>query len=151
MSSSMNVILKTDVSKLGVVGDVVKVKGGYGRNFLIPQGKALLADSRNVKVVEHAKFLTQHAVEKVRKAAEEVSDKLKEVSLSLALKVGEDDKVFGSVTSMDIENALTAEGFELDRRKIQLEKPIKELGDFEIPVKLHKDVTVNVKLQVIKE
>lgn len=151
MSSSMNVILKADVSKLGVVGDVVRVKGGYARNFLIPQGKALLADSRNVKVVEHAKFLAQHAVEKVRKAAEEVSDKLKEVSLSITLKVGEDDKVFGSVTSIDIENALKAEGFEMDRRKIQLEKPIKELGDFEIPVKLHKDVTVNVKLQVIKE
>ena len=149
--SSMNVILKTDVSNLGVVGDIVKVKGGYGRNFLIPQGKALLADSRNVKEVEHAKFLARHAVEKVRKAAEEVGEKLKDVSLSLALKVGEDEKVFGSVTSMDIETALKAEGFEVDRRKIHLEKPVKELGDFEIPVKLHKDVTVNVKLQVIKE
>ena len=149
--SSMNVILKTDVSNLGVTGDIVKVKGGYARNFLLPQGKALLADSRNIKVVEHAKFLAQHAVEKMRKAAEELAEKLKPLSLTIVQKVGEDERLFGSVTSMDVEHALNAEGFTIDRRAIHLEKPLKQLGVYEIPVKLHRDVTVNVKLQVISE
>jgi len=149
--SSMNVILKEDVPSLGSTGDIVKVKGGYARNYLIPQKKALLADSRNVKAVEHAKLLAEHALEKMKKAAGELGERLKQTTLTVVQKAGEDDKLFGSVTSMDVEHALKAEGFDIDRKKIHLEKPLKQLGDFIVPVKLHRDVTVNVTLKVVKE
>lgn len=149
--SSMKVILKEDVPSLGTTGDIVRVKGGYARNYLIPQKKALLADSRNVKAVEHAKLLAEHALEKMKKSAEEVGDRLKQTTLTVVQKAGEDDKLFGSVTSMDVEHALKAEGFDVDRKKIHLEKPLKQLGEFIIPVKLHRDVTVNVTLRVVKE
>lgn len=149
--SSMKVILKEDVPSLGTTGDIVRVKGGYARNYLIPQKKALLADSRNVKAVEHVKLLAEHALEKMKKSAEEVGDRLKQTTLTVVQKAGEDDKLFGSVTSMDVEHALKAEGFDVDRKKIHLEKPLKQLGEFIIPVKLHRDVTVNVTLRVVKE
>ena len=149
--STTNVILKEDVPNLGSTGDVVKVKGGYARNYLIPQSKALLADSRNIKAVEHAKLLTEHALEKLKKSAEDLGERLKQATLTVVQKAGEDDKLFGSVTSMDVEHALKAEGFDIDRKKIHLEKPLKQLGDFIIPVKLHRDVTINVTLKVVKE
>ncbi|MDH3974893.1 MAG: 50S ribosomal protein L9 [Deltaproteobacteria bacterium] len=149
--SSMNVILKEDVPNLGSTGDVVKVKGGYARNYLIPQKKALLADSRNIKAVEHAKLLAEHALEKMKKSAEDLGERLKQTVLTVVQKAGEDDKLFGSVTSMDVEHALKAEGFDVDRKKIHLEKPLKQLGDFIVPVKLHRDVTINVTLKVVKE
>lgn len=149
--STMNVILKEDVPNLGSTGDVVKVRGGYARNYLIPQQKALLADSRNVKAVEHAKLLAEHALEKMKKSAEELGERLKQATLTVVQKAGEDDKLFGSVTSMDVEHALKAEGFDVDRKKIHLDKPLKQLGEFIIPVKLHRDVTVNVTLKVVKE
>jgi len=149
--SSMNVVLKEDVPSLGSTGDIVKVKGGYARNYLIPQNKAMLADSRNVKAVEHAKLLAEHALEKMKKSAEELGERLRQTTLTVVQKAGEDDKLFGSVTSMDIEHALKAEGFDVDRRKIHLDKPLKQLGEFIIPVKLHRDVTVNVTLKVVKE
>lgn len=148
---SMSVILKVDVSGLGVTGDIVKVKGGYARNYLIPQDKALLADSRNVKVIEHAKMLAEHAIDKLRKGAEELGEKLKGATITITRKTGEDDKLFGSVTSMDIEHALSSEGFDIDRKKLHLDKPIKQLGEFIVPVKFHRDVTVDLTLHVVKE
>ena len=149
--SSMNVILREDVANLGNAGDIVKVRSGYARNYLIPQSKALLADSRNIKVVEHAKLLAEHALAKLRGAAEVLGERLKQTTLTIVQKVGEDDRLFGSVTSMDVEHALKAEGIDVDRKQIHLEKPLKKLGDYVIPVKLHRDVTVNVTLKVVKE
>ena len=149
--ATTNVILKEDVAHLGSAGDVVKVKGGYARNFLLPQAKAVIADSRNVKAAEHAKLIAEHAVAKLRKEADETGERLKQTKLTIVRKAGEEEKLFGAVTSMDIEHALTAEGFTIDKKRIHLDKPLKQLGEYIIPVKLHRDVTVNVTLNVIKE
>ncbi len=147
----MKVILTEDVSSLGSAGDIVSVKGGYARNFLLPQKKAMAADSRNIKEVEHAKFLADHKLQKIRKEAEGLAERLRNVALTIVQKVGEDDKLFGSVTSMDVEHALNAEGFEIDRKMIHLDKPLKSLGEYIIPVKLYQGVTADVKLNVVKE
>lgn len=149
--ASMNVILKEDVASLGMAGEVVKVAGGYARNYLVPQGKAMIADSRNIKFFEHAKLMAEHSVMKMRKEAEALADKLKELDLTIPQKAGEEDKLFGAVTSMDVANALAAEGFEIDKRNVHLEKPLKKLGDYVVPVKLHRDVTADLKLKVVKE
>ncbi len=147
----MNVILKEDVDSLGSAGEVVNVKSGYARNYLLPQAKAVIADSRNVKAAEHAKLIAEHAVAKLRSEADEKGERLKQTVLTIVRKAGEEDKLFGAVTNMDIEHALTAEGFTIDKKKIHLDKPLKKLGEYIIPVKLHRDVTVNVTLNVINE
>lgn len=149
--ASVNVILKEDVTSLGSAGEVVNVKSGYARNYLLPQAKAVVADSRNVKVVEHAKLIAEHAVAKLRSEADEKGERLKQTTLTIVRKAGEEGKLFGAVTNMDIEHALTAEGFTIDKKKIHLDKPLKKLGEYIIPVKLHRDVTVNVTLNVINE
>lgn len=149
--SSVKVILTDDVASLGFAGDVVNVKPGYARNFLLPQKKAMMADPKNLKVMEHARFLAQHKMKKIKSEAEAVAAKMAEVSLNIAHKVGEEGKLFGSVTSIEIEKALRGEGFEVDKRNILLEKPIKELGEFAVPVKLHPEVTQDVKVAVVAE
>ena len=149
--SSMSLILTEDVSSLGLAGDIVNVKAGYGRNYLLPQKKAMLADSKNVKALEHAKFLAEHKVKKMKAEFEGLAEKLSAVTVTLSHKVGEGDKLFGSVTTMEIERALKEKGFEIDRKKILLEKPIKELGEFSVPVKLHPEITTALKIEVVKE
>ena len=144
----MKVLLKEDVNKLGSVGDEVEVKDGYGRNFLIPTGKALLATPKNVKQFRHQKSIVDHKVRKLRGAAQEVADKLAKLSLSIEKKVGDQGKLFGSVTSQEIADLVSAKGVEIDRRKIQLSEPIKSLGEFKIPVKLHPQVTAEMTLTV---
>lgn len=148
---NMKLILTEDVQHLGFAGDIVNVRGGYARNFLIPQKKAMLADPRNVKALEHSKLLAEHKVKKIKKGAEEIAEKLRGITITIARKVGEDEKLFGSVTSIDVENFLKAEGFEIDKRQIHLEKPLKKLGEYIVPVRLHKEVTADVKLMVVKE
>lgn len=147
----MRIILTENVPNLGFAGDIVSVKGGYARNFLLPRNKAMPADSRNIKAAEHAKLVAEHRFRKIRKETEQIAEKLRNTSLTISMKVGEEDKLFGAVTSMDIENLLRAEGFEIDRRNIHLEKPLKSLGEYIIPVKLHREVTADVKLTIIKE
>jgi len=147
----MRIILTEDVHHVGASGDVVNVKAGFARNFLFPQRKAMLADPRNVKAVEHAKLIAEHKMKKVKAAVEGLAEKLNNLKITVAHLVGEDDKLFGSVTTMEIEKALAAEGYEIDRKKIVLEKPIKELGEFKIPVKLHQDVTAEINLEVAKK
>lgn len=147
----MEVILKEDVPKLGHRGDVVKVAEGYGRNFLLPRKLAIEATSGNKAVIEQMKqsAIRKTAVEKTD--AENLATQLDAVSLAFHRKAGEKDHLFGSVTSSDIADALTSKGFNIDRRKIQLDEPLKSIGDFEVVVRLHRDVTGKVKVSVQKE
>jgi large subunit ribosomal protein L9 len=147
----MEVILREHVEHLGDRGEVVKVADGYARNYLLPRKLALLATEGNKKQIqrEKVKFDVKEAEEK--KVAEAMAERLGSVEIAIARRVGETEALYGSVTSGDIAEALAAKGFELDRRKLQLADPIKRLGEFEIPVKLHREVTAKVKLKVVAE
>jgi large subunit ribosomal protein L9 len=147
----MEVILKEDVPKLGHRGDVVKVAEGYGRNFLLPRKLAIEATQANKAVIEQMKqsAIRRSAVEKAD--SEALAKQLDAVSLTFARKAGEKDHLFGSVTSTDIAEALEQKGFNIDRRKIQLHEPLKSIGEFDIPIRLHRDVTSRVKVVVEKE
>lgn len=147
----MEVILKEDVAKLGSRGDVVKVAEGYGRNFLLPRKLAIEASAGNKAVIAQMKAaaVRRSATEKAQ--AEELAKQLEGVSVSFQRRSGEHDQLFGSVTSGDIADGLTKKGFNIDRRKIQLHEPLKTVGEFAIPVKLHKDVTAHLKVLIEKE
>lgn len=146
----MKVILREDVDKLGRMGDLVNVADGYARNFLLPRNMAALATTKNIKSLEHEKRVIADRIKKEKMAAEEEAKKIGAISVSISVQVGEEGKLFGSVTSKDIADAIVAQGFEIDKRKIQLEKPIKETGTFMVPVKVHHDVTAQVKVEVVK-
>jgi large subunit ribosomal protein L9 len=147
----MEVILREHVDHLGRRGDLVKVADGYARNYLLPRKMALLATAGNKKVIEREKekFDAQEAEE--QKVAQAVADRLSTVEIEIARKVGETDALFGSVTNADIAESLAAKGFDIDRRKVQLHDPIKKLGEYSVPVKLHRDVTVTLKVKVAAE
>jgi large subunit ribosomal protein L9 len=147
----MEVILRQHVDNLGRRGDLVKVADGYARNYLLPRKMALLATDGNKKVIEREKekFDVQEAEE--QKAAQAVADRLANVEIEIARRVGETDTLFGSVTNADIGESLAAKGFDIDRRKVQLHEPIKKLGEFNVPIKLHRDVTVTLKVKVVAE
>ena len=147
----MKVILQADVSNLGRVGDVVTVADGYGRNFLIPRGLALHADERNVKRLEHQKRVTSHRRNRLEEEAQAVATRLAETAVSLKRSAGDEDKLFGSVTNRDIAEALAAENFEIDRRNIVLDEPIRNIGVFTVPVKLGMGIEASVKVYVIRE
>jgi large subunit ribosomal protein L9 len=149
--SEMEVILKEDVPKLGHRGEVVKVAEGYGRNYLLPHKLAIEATTANRSVIEQMKqsAVRKTAVEKT--AADALAQQLDGTALSFHRKVGEKDHLFGSVTTSDIAEALERKGFTIDRRKLQLNEPIKSLGEFEVPVRLHRDVISKVKVTVEKE
>ena len=147
----MEVILKEDVPKLGHRGDVIKVAEGYGRNYLLPRKLAIEATRGNKAVIEQMKqaAVRRSAVEKAD--AEALAKQVETVSLSFQRKAGEKDHLFGSVTSSDIAEGLERKGFNIDRRKIQLNEAIKSLGEVEVPIRLHRDVTSKVKVTVEKE
>jgi len=147
----MQVILLENVPSLGKAGDLVKVSDGYGRNYLIPQKKAILATEKSLKVIEHQKRQVQQRMEKTRKDTEKMGQRIEKLSCTFVKTVGESGKLFGSVTSMDIENFLKENGIEVDRKKISLEEPIKNLGMFTVPIKLHSEVTANLKVWVVQE
>jgi large subunit ribosomal protein L9 len=147
----MEVILKEDVPKLGSRGDVVKVAEGFGRNYLLPQKLAILANMGNKAVIEQMKAASVRRSAKEKVQADELAKQFDGLSASFTRKSGENDQLFGSVTSSDIAEALAKKGFELDRRKIQLHEPLKTVGEFMVPVKLHKDVTVHLKVVIEKE
>ena len=147
----MEVILKEDVAKLGSRGDVVKVAEGYGRNFLLPRKLAIEASAGNKKVIDQMRAAAVRRSAKEKAQAEELSKQFDGVSVSFARRSGEQDQLFGSVTSSDIGDALEKKGFNVDRRKIQLHEPLKSLGEFTVPVKLHKDVTAHLKVVIEKE
>jgi len=147
----MEVILKEDVDNLGHRGDVVKVAEGYGRNFLLPRKLAMQATDANKAVIEQMKSASARRSATEKAQAEEVVAKLAPVALSFTRKSGENGQLFGSVTSADIAAALEAKGFEVDRRKIQLADPIKTVGDYEVAIKLYREVTAHVKVKVQAE
>jgi len=146
----VRVILIKDHENLGKTGDTVDVKNGYARNYLVPQGIALIANSVGLKKMQEQLRLKELRNNKTLQKAREIADKLNSLSLTIPVQVGEEDRVFGAVTSQMIADQLQEKGYEIDKKHIQLEEPIKALGIFEIPVKILQDVTATVKLWVIK-
>ena len=147
----MEVILKEDVAKLGSRGDVVKVAEGYGRNFLLPKKLAIEATPANRAVIEQMKAAAVRRLAREKGDAESLAKQLAGVELSFTRKTGEHDQLFGSVTSADIARELEHRGLNIDRRKIQLDEPLKAIGDFNVSIKLHKEVSVPVKVTIHKE
>ena len=147
----MEVILREDIDNLGTRGQVVKVAPGYARNYLLPKRLAVTATESNKKIVEQERQAHLRKEAKFKADAEDLSKLLTGVSVTISQKAGENDQLFGSVTSKDIADALAAKNFNIDRRKVQLDEPIKQLGEFKVPVKLHKDVTAEVTVIVVKE
>ncbi|MBT3367051.1 MAG: 50S ribosomal protein L9 [Nitrospina sp.] len=147
----MKLLLKEDVDGLGFCGDEVEVKDGYGRNFLIPKGKALLATPNNLKAFNHQKLVVQSKVKKVIATVQTIADEIAKVTCTVKKKVGDTGKMFGSVTAQEIADLLKGQGVDIDRRKIQIAEPIKKAGEYKIPVKLHSEVTAQIKLVVEAE
>jgi large subunit ribosomal protein L9 len=147
----MQIILRDDMDNLGKSGEVVNVKEGYARNYLLPRGLAIKATAGDVKRVEHEKRVIAARTAKLAKEAQAEADKLSQVSVSIPRAVGDEDKLYGSVTSRDIAEALAGKGIRVDSRKVQLAEPIKALGLTEVPVKLGRGVTANVKVWVVKK
>ncbi len=147
----MEVILREDIEKLGSRGQVIKVAAGYARNFLLPKKLAVAATPSNKKIVEQERQAYLRKEAKLQGEAQELATLMNGVTITIAQKAGENDQLFGSVTSKDIADALAAKNYSIDRRKIQLDEPIKHLGEFKVPVKLHKEVTVEITVVVAKE
>jgi len=147
----VKVILLKDIETLGSAGEVVDVKNGYGRNFLIPRNEALVASAANMAQFESRRKQQETLAERDRRAAEALAKKLETESITAQVKVGEEDRLFGSVTSQNVAELLDEKGYEIDRRAIHLEDPIRELGVYNIEVRLHPEVTAAVKLWVVKE
>ena len=147
----MEVILREHVEHLGQRGDVVKVADGYSRNYLLPRKLALTLTEGNRKQIERERQITERREADERVAAEAVAARFAGLEIAIARRVGETEALYGSVTSADIAEALAAKGFEVDRRRVQLAEPIKQLGEFEVPVRLHRDVTATVKVVVTRE
>ena len=147
----MEVILKKSVEGLGAPGDVLKVADGYARNYLLPMQLAVHATERNRRYLEHQKRVIDQQDAKDKERAREIASQITGVTCTLKRRAGENDRLFGSVTSMDVSEALRAEGFELERRFLELAEPIRELGVFMVPVKLHADVVVELRVVVERE
>lgn len=145
----MNIILLENVPNLGTIGDLVKVKPGYARNFLLPRKLAMVATPENVKQFEHQKRVVAQRMDKLRKDALALKARLEATSVELRRQVGEEDKLFGSVSGRDIADALNDAGFEIDRKIVELEQPIKTQGVFQVPIKLYQDVVASVKVWVV--
>ena len=147
----MKVILRKEHEKLGHVGSVVDVKDGYARNYLIPKGIAFAASEGNMRALDEEKKQAERRLTKELKTTQKLAGELEKVSLTLQVKVGEDEKLFGTVTSQMIADALKEKGFDIDKRIIDLEEPIKALGIYNVDVKLHQSVTGKVKIWVVRE
>lgn len=147
----MKVILKEDVLNLGEMGEIVNVSDGYARNYLIPKKLAAVADKKNVKELEHEKRIIERRAAKLRSDAQAQADKLSALTLKVKAKAGEEDKLFGSVTAMDVAEALKAEGFDVDKKKILIDEPIKRLGTHTVTVRVARDVTATVNVEVEAE
>lgn len=147
----MEVILQEDIPSLGKAGEVVAVKAGYARNYLIPRKKAVVASLKNVAMLDHQKRVVAQRKSKVKKDMEELAKKLAELSITVAKEAGEEGKLFGSVTAMEIGKALRNEGVQIDKHQIHIKEPIKQIGVFEVDVKLHTEVTGTLKVWVVKK
>jgi len=147
----MEVILNKDVERIGKTGEVVRVKDGFARNFLIPHGLALPVTQGNLKKIEQAKARDMLSLEKAKNAAEEIKDRLSGLSLTIPVLVQEEEKLYGSITSVELARALKEEGFEIDKNAIILDEPIRALGIYEIPVKLYPDISAKIKVWIVKK
>ncbi|WP_026944905.1 50S ribosomal protein L9 [Algoriphagus marincola] len=147
----MEIILKTDIKGLGYKNDLVSVKPGYGRNYLIPQGYAVLATSSNKKILAENIKQAAHKAEKIKADADEIASKLSGVTLEIKAKIGETGKIFGKVTTLQISDALAAQGFDIDRKKIAINTPVDGAGEFVAEVDLHREVKTDVKFVVVAE
>ena len=145
----MEVILKEDIANLGKIGEVVRVRDGYAGNYLLARGLVLVANKKNLKTYEHHKKVVGDQKQKILRQAQTVADQLAGVALVIPMKVGEEGRLFGSVTNIQIEKALKAKGLDVDRRKIHLAEPIKTAGEHEVPVRLAADLTVPLKISVV--
>jgi large subunit ribosomal protein L9 len=146
----MKIVLLEDIPKLGKMGDLIQTKDGYARNYLLPKKLAVPANPQNLKTIEHQKTLLKQKQNRVQREAEKLAQKIEKISCTISKPAGEEDKLFGSVTSLDIEESLNEEGIKIDRKKILLEEPIKSLGIYKVPIKLHPEVTANIKIWVVK-
>jgi large subunit ribosomal protein L9 len=149
MPATIQVILQHDVDKLGKSGELVRVRPGFARNFLLPRELAVPATDAAVRRIEHERAVLTARAERAKKEAREAADKLAALTIKIEQKAGEDGRLFGSVTSKDLANALKKQGFEVDRRKIELSEPIKAVGEFAVPVKLASDVMATLKVEVV--
>lgn len=147
----MEVILREDIEKLGSRGEVVKVASGYARNFLLPRKLAVAATDANRKIVEQERQAHLRREARQKTEAEDLATILGGVSVTISQKAGENDQLFGSVTARDVAEALEKRNFSIDRRKLLLEQPIRQLGDYRVPVRLHRDVTTDVMVHVVRE
>ncbi|MCM2359726.1 MAG: 50S ribosomal protein L9 [Geobacteraceae bacterium] len=146
----MKVILKENMENLGHIGDIVKVAPGYARNYLLPRGLALEATSRNAKALDHAKRQMEYKKNKVLEVAKQFAARIEGIALVLPHQAGEEGKLFGSVTNMELAEQLKAQGIEVDRKKIALAEPIRQLGEYTVAVKVHPEVTAKLKVNVTK-
>lgn len=147
----MKVILTEDIPKLGKTGDTVEVAKGYGRNYLVPQGKAFLASTKNMKALEHERRLLKRKADNIRKEAEGLADRVRGLTVSLSRKVVEEGKLYGSVSVTDILQALEERGVAVERRQVRLDEPIKALGEYKVPVRFHSEVEAELTVQVVEE
>jgi large subunit ribosomal protein L9 len=147
----MEVILREHVDNLGRRGDVVKVAPGYARNYLLPRKLALEVTAGNKKIIDRERKVAEAREAEEKQTAEALANRLSQAEISIARRVGETDQLYGSVTSADIAEALAAKGLEIEKRKIHLDEPLKSIGEFTVPVKLHRDVTANLKVAVVKQ
>ena len=147
----MEVILREDIDKLGNRGQVVNVAAGYARNYLLPKRLAVIANEGNKKIVEQERHAHLRREAKEMADAQDLGKIMASISITIAQKAGENDQLFGSVTSQDIASALEKQGYTIERRKIQLAEPIKQLGEHKVPIRLHKDVTIEIPVNVIRE
>jgi large subunit ribosomal protein L9 len=147
----MKVILSENVDNVGLVGDIVEVSDGFGRNFLIPRKLAALATTHNVKQIEHQRRLMEVKRQRLLDEAKGVAGRIEALEITIAQKVGEEEKLFGSVTNIMIHQALTDEGIEIDRKRVLLNEPIRKLGEYKVPVKLQEGVVAQLKVRVVAE
>ena len=150
-SGTMNVILKEDVDNLGNIGEMVDVARGYARNYLIPRNLAVEANTRNIRQFEHVKKVIAAKAEKVKKEKQTLAEKVSSLRLVVNAKAGEDGKLFGSVTNMDVQKLFSEQGIEIDKKKILINEPIKRTGEHTVQVKLHTDITAEVTVEVNPE
>ena len=146
----MKVILQRDIANLGEAGDIKDVSDGFARNFLLPKKLVILANESSQRAIEHQRKLVKIKKEKRKKESEKLMESVNSLELQIAAQVGEEEKLFGSVTAMDISRALKEKGFEIDKRKIHIEEPIKKLGDYEVSIKLDEGLAARVKVSVVR-
>lgn len=147
----MKVILKEDVKSIGNIGQIIDVADGFARNYLVPKGLAVEANTKNIKSLEHEKRVIQEKARKIRMSAQDLAGRISNTAVIIKAKAGEEGKLFGSVTSMDIAEQLTNAGIDIDKKKISLEEPIRRIGSYTVNIKLHSDVSAQVNVQIVEE